>query len=187
MMKEMGLEDYLALRYPYELVEDAVHGGYVVHHPDLEGCMSQGETPDEAVANLNEARQRWIESRHGLGLAIPLPQSEALSGRVTVRMDPSLHGRLMRLAKRKDISLNLLLNTILSQYTGRVEGVNAVQSYPPLYPKTTGMVVAQPAVLERRTPVLSPPSEPFSQRWQGRFRPTGKRDARYRALAEKYL
>jgi hypothetical protein len=32
MLRNMVLEDYLALRYPYELVEDEVHGGYFVHH-----------------------------------------------------------------------------------------------------------------------------------------------------------
>lgn len=132
MMKEMGLEDYLALRYPYELIEDEVHGGYFVHHPDLEGCMSQGETPDEAVANLNEARELWIEGRHEQGLAIPLPLEESLSGRVTVRMDPVLHGQLVRISRRKNISLNLLLNTILSRYVGRAEGPGLMEEYPPL-------------------------------------------------------
>ena len=31
---------------------------------DLPGCLTQGETLDEAIANINEARELWIENQY---------------------------------------------------------------------------------------------------------------------------
>lgn len=115
------VEYYLALEYPYELVRDAEGGTYLAHHPDLPGCAAQGDTPDEAVANLDTARRLWIETRLEDGLFIPEPVDDEPSGRVSLRMTPSLHAELNRVAIRKGVSLNLLLNTILAEYVGRFD------------------------------------------------------------------
>lgn len=34
---------------------DEEEGGYIVHGPTLKGCWSQGETVDEALANITDA------------------------------------------------------------------------------------------------------------------------------------
>jgi antitoxin HicB len=36
-------------------------GGYLIEFPDLPGCMSDGETIDEAIANGQDAIKTWIE------------------------------------------------------------------------------------------------------------------------------
>lgn len=36
-------------------------GGYVVECPSLPGCYSQGDTLDEAIANIREAIELYIE------------------------------------------------------------------------------------------------------------------------------
>lgn len=36
--------------------------GYFAYCPELEGCMSQGETFDEALANIKEAIELYIET-----------------------------------------------------------------------------------------------------------------------------
>ncbi|MFN7527794.1 MAG: type II toxin-antitoxin system HicB family antitoxin [Dolichospermum sp.] len=42
--------------------------------PDLPGCMSQGESLEEAIENINEARELWIETVYYSGKKqIPLP------------------------------------------------------------------------------------------------------------------
>jgi antitoxin HicB len=35
-------------------------GGYLATVPDLPGCMSDGETPQEAIANVHDAIAAWI-------------------------------------------------------------------------------------------------------------------------------
>lgn len=68
---QRSLGDYLMVSYPYELVRDNESGLFVASHPDLLGCIAQGATEDEAVANLDEARHDWLEYRFAHGLAIP--------------------------------------------------------------------------------------------------------------------
>ena len=36
-------------------------GGYLAIVPDLPGCMSDGETPEEALRNVQEAIASWLE------------------------------------------------------------------------------------------------------------------------------
>ena len=77
----LGLPDYMALEYETVVNEDTATDGspcYVARHPELPGCMSHGATPEEAVANLREARELYIRSLLEDGLDVPLPaQSEA--------------------------------------------------------------------------------------------------------------
>ena len=41
--------------------------------PDLPGCMSDGASPEEAVANVQDAIETWIEAANDPGHAIPVP------------------------------------------------------------------------------------------------------------------
>ena len=70
--KPETLANYLALTYPITLYPE-VDGGYTVAIVDLPGCLSQGETLEEAVANIQEARMAWIETAWEYGDSIPLP------------------------------------------------------------------------------------------------------------------
>ncbi len=112
------LEEYLKLSYPIELVRDLESGAYFGRHPDLDGCMAQGATADDAVANLGIARELWIETRLEDGLPVPEPLDFEPSGRVLVRMAPWLHGQLMRQAQRQDVSLNQYIVTALAEFVG---------------------------------------------------------------------
>jgi len=116
-MATKDLSYYKSLIYPIELYESA-DGGYFVTHPDLDGCMAEGSTLDEAVSNLADSRELWIEARLAGGYGVPEPDSEEYSGRVSLRMTPSLHAQLVRIADRREVSLNLLINSVLSSYAG---------------------------------------------------------------------
>ncbi len=48
-------------------------GGFVATVPDLPGCMSDGESPQEAVANVQDAIMTWIEAAKDLGHKVPEP------------------------------------------------------------------------------------------------------------------
>jgi predicted RNase H-like HicB family nuclease len=47
---------------------------YIALTPELEGCVSDGDTPDEAIRNLNEARIDFIYFLLQDGLEVPEPQ-----------------------------------------------------------------------------------------------------------------
>jgi predicted RNase H-like HicB family nuclease len=52
-------------------------GGYAAHVPDLPGCMSDGETQEEAVANARDAIVCWMEANAELGRDAPEPGDTA--------------------------------------------------------------------------------------------------------------
>ncbi len=52
-------------------------GGYLARVPDLPGCMSDGETPEEALANAYDAIACWLEAAAEMGRAIPAPSRAA--------------------------------------------------------------------------------------------------------------
>lgn len=114
------LSYYMSLRYPIE-IRETPEGGYFVIHPDLDGCMAEGLSLDDAVANLADARELWIEARLAGGYSVPEPDSEEYSGRVSLRMTPALHAQLVRIADRREVSLNLLINSVLSSFAGGAE------------------------------------------------------------------
>lgn len=43
------------------IIEPQPEGGYVVYVPALPGCMSQGETEEEALKNIKEAIELYLE------------------------------------------------------------------------------------------------------------------------------
>lgn len=70
--------------YDFKVVlEPDETGGYVVTCPSLSGCYSQGDTVDEALANIKEAIELCLEDMRAQGEEIPDP-SRLLIGSVVV-------------------------------------------------------------------------------------------------------
>lgn len=46
-------------------------GYWIVECPSLPGCVSQGKTKAEAIANIREAIEGWIETAKAHALEIP--------------------------------------------------------------------------------------------------------------------
>ena len=73
----MNIYDFKVILEPDET------GGYVVSCPSILGCYSQGETIDEALANIKEAIELCLEVMQAEGEDIPDP-SRVLVGSVVV-------------------------------------------------------------------------------------------------------
>lgn len=43
------------------VLEASEEGGYTVYVPSLPGCISEGETEEEALANIREAIELYLE------------------------------------------------------------------------------------------------------------------------------
>ena len=58
-------------------------GGYIADLPDLEFCSAFGDSPQEALAELEAAKRAWLETAQELGKPIPEPRVSTvyLSGR----------------------------------------------------------------------------------------------------------
>ncbi len=53
-------------------------GAYVAEVPELPGCMADGETYQEALANAELVIQEWIETATEAGRPIPEPKGRLL-------------------------------------------------------------------------------------------------------------
>ena len=69
------LNDYLAMSYRMEIVEDKDEGGFVVSYPELPGCITCGETVEKAAANALDAKREWIEAALEEGIKINEPDN----------------------------------------------------------------------------------------------------------------
>lgn len=56
-----------------EPLSDEDGGGFLATVPDLPGCMSDGETREEAARAISDAINAWIEEAHRMGREIPEP------------------------------------------------------------------------------------------------------------------
>jgi predicted RNase H-like HicB family nuclease len=105
----MTLQEYMALPYNIILrhVRDESGAYYFATVQELDGCMSDGATPEDAYANIREAMEGWLETKLEAGLPIPLPlDEERYSGKFVLRLPRSLHRRLAAEAEREGVSLN---------------------------------------------------------------------------------
>ncbi|MEM8829881.1 MAG: type II toxin-antitoxin system HicB family antitoxin [Cyanobacteria bacterium P01_G01_bin.19] len=67
-----SLSYYLSLQYPIDIYPE--DRGFTVMIRDLPGCMSQGKTIDEAIFNINKAKELWLETAYAKDkTSIPLP------------------------------------------------------------------------------------------------------------------
>jgi len=48
--------------------------GYIADIPDLEVCSAFGETPDEALREVQKAKKLWLEAAQAEGKPIPSPE-----------------------------------------------------------------------------------------------------------------
>lgn len=70
MKKPYGTYQFEAIFTPQE------EGGFTVEVPDLPGCISEGDTLEEAEKNIQEAIELYLETLEERG--IPLPEREPL-------------------------------------------------------------------------------------------------------------
>ncbi len=110
--------------YPFELTplpeEDG--GGWLLCFPDFPGAvMSDGETPEEALANGRDALEGVIAVYRQDGRPLPKPGASSKGGKIVARVPRGLHARLVARAKQEGVSMNTLLVSFLAESLGKRE------------------------------------------------------------------
>jgi predicted RNase H-like HicB family nuclease len=117
----LRVDEYLERPYQIALVRRDGQDGAVwcAQVEELQGCEAQGPTPEEAAAGLREEMTAWIAGALAQGRPVPEPRAAVShSGRLLVRMPPTLHAELARLSDSERVSLNALIVAILSGAVG---------------------------------------------------------------------
>lgn len=85
-------------RYPMIIdpLADDDGGGYIAYFVDLPGCMSDGETPEEAARNAFDALESWMEVQTERAAEIPAPGSARAESRAHIDALAEERDRLAR-------------------------------------------------------------------------------------------
>ena len=119
------------MKYPYRVFQTCVeeHYFWVAECPILKGCVGQGDTLEEALAELEANEQSWLELAEEYGLeipAVPVEQMNAYSGKLTLRVAPYVHQEAAELAKKQNVSLNQYINDAIVSQNARLSSVGFI-------------------------------------------------------------
>lgn len=127
ILKTKAAEEYLKEPYARLLIPED-KGGYAAEILEFPGCVSDGETADEAVENLENAALAWIGSVQKQGKDVPPPRGDYdYSGRIVVRLPASLHRQASLLAERDRTSLNQFLVSSIAASVGAADMFNRLK------------------------------------------------------------
>jgi len=117
-----NLEYYLEKFYRVEVkkIPEEDGGGFVASLPQFgrTGIIADGDTPEEAIKELERVKALRFQYYLDEGLDIPLPEEELseteFSGKFITRVPSFLHKELVEQAQKLGVSLNLLVNNYLT-------------------------------------------------------------------------
>jgi RNA polymerase sigma-B factor len=130
--QDRGLAHYLSL--PYKVAVRPERGGsrpfWSAAVEELPGCRVRGRTPEEAVARMRPAMEKWLRTALAEQREIPLPaagdaskprRASTHSGRFLVRMPGTLHAQLAEAAEGEEVSLNRFVTDALEAAVSPVQ------------------------------------------------------------------
>jgi predicted HicB family RNase H-like nuclease len=115
-----NIDYYLNLPYTIEVVPIPDHegGGYLAQLPELGkfAIIGDGDTPEEAISDLNNLKKKRFRYYLEEGIKIPEPkvEQEEFSGKFVLRLPTELHRMLAYSAKENLTSLNSYIVFLLS-------------------------------------------------------------------------
>ena len=62
------------MKYEIILYWSEEDGAYIAEMPELAGCMADGPTTKDALHNVEQVAQEWIETARELGREVPEPK-----------------------------------------------------------------------------------------------------------------
>lgn len=115
-MKDLSY--YLNLKYPF-ILQPCDDGTYFIKYPDLKGCMSVGDTVEEAIKMGKDALELWLETALDDGMIIPEPKSlDDYPQNYKLRLPKSLYKDLSLKAEEEGTSMNQYCLYLLSKGIG---------------------------------------------------------------------
>lgn len=104
------------LPYRLEIFPDPEEGGYVARYPDLPGCITVGNSMEDAVENAEDAKKEWLTAAVESGVDIAEPMKmDGYSGQFKLRLPKSLHRKLAEHSKEEGVSMNQYCVYLLSK------------------------------------------------------------------------
>jgi len=68
----------MSIKYELIVYWSDADDAFIVEVPELPGCMADGETYEQAVANARQVIEEWIETARELGRPVPEPKGRLM-------------------------------------------------------------------------------------------------------------
>ena len=94
-----------------ESLKEEDGGGFLITFPDFSECISDGETPEEAIRNGLDALHETIMALESAGHSVPKPGSSR--EKFIQHLPKSLYTRLVVRAKQEGISINAFVTALI--------------------------------------------------------------------------
>ena len=118
------------LRGPYTIeleYGETPEGGVAALVAEWPGCITAGDTREEALGRIGDAMRDWVEYRLAHGLEIPEPMKR-YGGTVVVKMPKSLHRDVERRAEHEGVSMNQWIATTIARAIGSAGGSRVIST-----------------------------------------------------------
>jgi predicted RNase H-like HicB family nuclease len=167
MKKEMGgnKEKFYGMRV-YPMNTDSKTVEWVAEFPDLPGCVGSGDTPEEAVTMVIDAKKAWIEAAIEDDKNIPEPSNlyeSDYSGKFTLRLPKTLHRELTIQADYEGVSLNQYIIYLITKGLNR-EISATKEKVSEIRLQIEANIISTNSAIEtwKRSPFPEEPSEMFN-------------------------
>ena len=108
--------------YPFEVqplsMDDG--GGYLITFPDLPGCVSDGDTLEDALLNGLDAAQSWLRTAAEFGDPVPQP-GYRIGPSLFAQLPQNLESRLSEQAKEQGVDVRALATLFIAEGLAKYE------------------------------------------------------------------
>lgn len=108
-------------KYPFTVQPGSVEdgSGFFVSFPDLPGCLADGETYEEAIANARDAFAAWMLANTEEGREVPKPGEGVQPVKFVLRLPHSVHKLLTRAGQVDGVSMNTMATMLIVEGLAR--------------------------------------------------------------------
>jgi predicted HicB family RNase H-like nuclease len=112
-MKDLNY--YMGLNYRIEVLKAEEGEGFVLHCPELKGCITFADRLEQGIEMIEDAKRCWFEACLEDKITIPEPSHlDDYSGQFKLRIPKSLHKTLAERSRQEGISMNQYCLYLLS-------------------------------------------------------------------------
>lgn len=116
-------------RYSFNVFWSGEDEAYIATCPEFPRLSGFGDTPEEALENMEEVLQEAIATYREENWSLPEPFTPAqFSGKFQVRLSRSQHAALAERAEAEGVSMNALIAQYISAGLSRAEAASTVSS-----------------------------------------------------------
>ncbi len=125
---EQKVDEYARQPHTIVLYPEEIPGeGVGIEILEFKGCISSGDTFEEALQHIFEAKKQWIRLTLKNGNTIPAPIETSGEKKILLRMPGSYYYKILKEAKADGVSLNQKINLIIAEHIGEIK--HSISSY----------------------------------------------------------